>query len=175
MSEESKTVEFEALIEKFDFNHWQHHVPIPEEFLSDLMDNEHRRVMVWVDELGPFHMAVLKAKTCWYLLLNKEIRTKISKDVGHPVKIRCQRDHSEFGHEVPEEFSILLDQDEEAGEIFHALTKGKQRSLVYLVTKVKNPESRMKKSLAIMHHLRLSKGNLDYKQLNELIKYYNNL
>lgn len=167
-------IEFEAQIEKFDYNHWQHHVPVPIEYLSELMDEKHRRVLVWVDDFGPHHMALLKAKDCWYLLLNKQIRSKIQKDAGHQVQLKVDRDHSEFGHEVPEEFSVLLDQDEEAAEVFYALTVGKQRSLIYLVSKVKNPESRMNKSLAIVHHLRLSQGKLDYKQLNELIKQYNN-
>lgn len=69
----------------------------------------------------------------------------------------------------------MLDQDEQGNELFHALTKGKQRSLVYLVTKVKNSDSRLNKSLAIIEHLKDVKGQLDFKMLNEKIKYYNNL
>jgi len=68
-----------------------------------------------------------------------------------------------------------LDQDEEGNAFFRSLTPGKQRSLIYIVTTVKNPESRMKKSLAIIHHLKLAKGKLDFRQLNTWIKYYNNL
>ena len=68
-----------------------------------------------------------------------------------------------------------MDQDEEGATYFKRLTPGKQRMMVYTVTKVKNPESKMKKALAIIHHLKLAKGKLDYKQLNELIKYYNKL
>jgi hypothetical protein len=55
------------------------------------------------------------------------------------------------------------------------LTKGKQRGLIYIVTKVKNTNSRLNKSLAIIEHLKDVKGNLEYKMLNEKIKYYNNL
>jgi hypothetical protein len=33
----------------------------------------------------------------------------------------------------------------------------------------------MRKSLAILYHLKLGKGKLDFRQLNEWIKRYNNL
>lgn len=168
-------VDFKGILSKFDFNHWQYHIPVPDQLVSELMDESHRRVLVWLDQTGPYHMALFKAKTCWYILINQQLRYRLEIEEGNQVNIKIERDHSEFGHEVPEEFQVMLDQDEEASTIFRALTPGKQRSLVYLVTKVKNPESRMKKSLAIMHHLRLSKGKIDGKQLNELIKYYNNL
>jgi hypothetical protein len=167
--------EFNGILSKFDFNHWQYHIPVPDELLPKLMDETHRRVLIWLNQEGPYHMALFKAKTCWYILINQQLRTKFKLEEGDNVSVKIDRDLSEFGHEVPEEFTVMLDQDEEANTIFRALTPGKQRSLIYLVTKVKNPESRMKKSLAIMHHLRLSKGNIDGKQLNELIKYYNNL
>ncbi|MHA7128730.1 YdeI/OmpD-associated family protein [Algoriphagus namhaensis] len=168
-------VKFEAKIEKFDFNHWQHHVPFPEEHLPFFATGNTYRVLAWFDTLGPFHLAILKSSEGWYLLINQEIRKKIGKKAGQAVQVKVERDESEFGHEVPEEFSVLLDQDEIAAKYFCSLTKGKQRSLIYLVTKVKNPESRMKKSLAIAEHLKRSQGALDFRQLNELIKYYNNL
>ena len=86
-----------------------------------------------------------------------------------------EKDLSEYGHEMPEEMQVLLDQDEVGSGYFYGLTKGKQRGLVYIVTKVKNINSRLNKSLAILEHLKDVKGKLDYKMLNEKIKYYNNL
>jgi hypothetical protein len=167
--------DFKGILSKFDFHHWQYHIPVPDELLSKLMDENNRRILVWLDQTGPYHMALFKAKTCWYILINQQLRSILEIEEGNKVNIKIERDPSEFGHEVQEEFTVMLDQDDEANQIFSNLSPGKQRSLIYLVTKVKNPESRMKKSLAIMHHLRLSKGKIDGKQLNELIKYYSNL
>ena len=69
----------------------------------------------------------------------------------------------------------MLDQEETAKEIFESLTPGKQRTLIYIVLKVKNTDSRIRKALAIVEHLNESKGDLDFKRLNVLIKHYNNL
>jgi len=170
-----KMISFQANLESFDFNHWSYHVPVPDDIAAQMMDGNHRRVKVKFETLGPFPMALMKSKEYWYILVNQEIRKKLGIDSGHKVMVEIERDHSEYGHEVPEEFSVLLDQDKAGCAYFKALTPGKQRSLIYIVSKVKNPESRMKKSLAILHHLRLAKGSLDFKQLNDIIKYYNNL
>ncbi len=166
---------FSGTLGKFDFNHWHYHIPVPDEISDQLMDEKHRRVLIWIKDAGPYHMALMKAKECWYVLVNQELRKKLSLDEEKSFPVKIERDHSEFGHEVPEELQVLLDQDEEGNGYFRQLTPGKQRSLIYLVTTVKNPESRMKKSLAIIHHLKQAKGKLDFKQLQVWIKHYTNL
>jgi len=168
-------MDFQGKLEKFDFNHWHFHIPVSDEIVNQMMDEQHRRVLIWIQGSGPYHLALMKSKKYWYILVNQELRKRLELDETHQFQVRIERDHSEFGHDVPEELQVLLDQDVEGNGFFRNLTPGKQRSLIYLVTTVKNPESRMKKSLAIINHLKLSKGKLDFKQLNSLIKYYNNL
>ena len=107
--------------------------------------------------------------------MNQELRKKLELDEERSFSVKTDRDHSEFGHDIPDQFQILSDQDEEGNNFFRALTPGKQRSLIFIVTTVKNSESRMRKSLAILYHLKLGKGKLDFRQLNEWIKRYNNL
>jgi hypothetical protein len=168
-------ISFEEKLGKFDFNHWHYHIPVPDAIAAQMMDESHRRVLIWIKDSGPYHMALMKAKECWYVLVNQELRKKLDLDEEKSFSVKIDRDHSEFGHDIPDEFQILLDQDEEGNNFFRALTPGKQRSLIFIVTTVKNSESRMRKSLAIIHHLKLAKGKLDFKQLNEWIKHYNNL
>ncbi|RAI94122.1 YdeI/OmpD-associated family protein [Algoriphagus yeomjeoni] len=168
-------IEFQGKLAAFEFNHWQYHIPISDGISKQMMDENHRRVLVWIKNEGPFHMALMKAKDYWYVLINQELRKRLNLSEETSFSLKIDRDHSEYGHEMPEELQVLMDQDEEGATFFKSLTPGKQRMMVYTVTKVKNPESRMKKALAIIHHLKLVKGKLDYKQLNELIKYYNKL
>lgn len=168
-------IEFQGKLAAFEFNHWQYHIPLSEEISNQMKDENHRRVLVWIKDRGPYHMALMKSKDYWYVLVNQDLRTHLKLDGKHLFPVKIERDHSEYGHEMPEELQVLMDQDEEGAHFFKKLTPGKQRMMVYTVTKVKSPESRMKKALAIIHHLKLVKGKLDYKQLNELIKYYNKL
>jgi len=168
-------ISFNGTLRRFDFNHWSYHIPVPDEIATQMMDEKHRRVLIFINDSGPYHMALMKAKECWYLLVNRDLRTKHELNENNSFVVKIERDHSEFGHELPNELRVLLDQDEEGNAHFRKLTPGKQRGLVYIVTTVKNPESRMRKSLAIVHHLKVANGKLDYKQLNEYIKHYNNL
>jgi hypothetical protein len=168
-------ITFNGTLENFDYNHWSYHIPVPDALAAQMMDEKHRRVLVWIKDAGPYHMALMKAKEYWYVLVNQELRTNLNLEGEKSFPVKMDRDHSEFGHVIPEELQVLLDQDDEGNDYFRKLTPGKQRGLVYIVSKVKNPDSRMRKSLAILHHLKLAKGELDYKQLNVLIKHYNNL
>jgi hypothetical protein len=168
-------LEFSGTLERFDFNHWSYHIPVSDEISAQMIDENHRRVLVWIKDSGPYHMALMKSKEYWYLLVNQELRKKFRLDHERSFPVKISRDLSEFGHDTPEELQSLLEQDEEGNNYFRQLTPGKQRSLIYIVTTVKNPESRMRKSLAIVHHLKQAKGKLDFKKLNEVIKYYNNL
>ena len=74
---------------------------------------------------------------------------------------------------MPEELQVMLDQEPAAAAVFDLLTSGKKRSLIYLVSKVKSVPSRINKALAIVEHLKTCGESLDFKALNELIKYYN--
>lgn len=166
---------FESTLENFGSTLWQYHVPIPDEIALSLIEGENRRVICSLDNTSGYHAALMKCKDYWFILVNQKLRNELGKQEGHQVKVQLEKDNTTYGHKMPEELQMLLDQDPEAFSYFDSLTIGKQRSLIYIVTRVKNSDSRLKKALAISSHLKLSKGQLDFKHLNEQIKYFNNL
>ncbi len=87
--------------------------------------------------------------------------------------VKLSPDDSTYGMDMPEELMILLDQDPEGNEYFHQLTPVNNETSSTIVSKVKSPESRLNKALAIVHHLKERNGKLDFKLLNEVIKDYN--
>jgi len=111
----------------------------------------------------------------YFILINKQVRDQLGLALGDPVEIRLEADQSEYGMPMPDELQVTLAQDEMASRHFHALTPGKQRNLIYIVSRVKSTDSRIRKALAIAEHLNASRGKLDFKALNEVIKRYNNL
>jgi uncharacterized protein YdeI (YjbR/CyaY-like superfamily) len=109
----------------------------------------------------------------YFILINKTRVKKLGISVNEEVSLALEKDLSEYGHEVPESFAMLLEEDEEGSKYFHQLTPAKKRSLIYLVGSVKNIDSQLNKGLAILDHLKAEQGNLDFKKLNQLIKEYN--
>jgi hypothetical protein len=166
---------FLSTLEDFHTNLWRFHLPVPEEIAAQFIEGDNKRVRVHLEGIPVFPAALMKTKEYWFILLNKPNREKLKIAEGDKLTMTLEKDHSEYGHDMPEEMQVLLDQDEVGSRYFYDLTKGKQRGLVYIVTKVKNTNSRLNKALAIIEHLKDVKGKLDYKMLNEKIKYYNNL
>jgi len=160
-------------LEKFDSNLWGHHFPIPDDIASRFIEGNNRRVTCRINETHTMQCALMPSSKGYFLLINKSLVAKLGLTIGEKVVLELEKDRSEFGHEVPEVFSALLEQEEEGREYFYKLTPGKQRSLIYLAGKVKNIDSQMGKTLAILQHLKDEKGKLDFKKLNILIKEYN--
>jgi len=160
-------------LKKFNSPLWGYHFPIPDQIANKYIEGNNRRVLCTIDGLHKMQCALMPGKEGYFILMNKNLVDKLKLNLEQQVKLSLEKDHSEFGHEVPESFQALLDQDEEGRKYFDALTPGKQRSLVYIVGKVKNVDSQLNKSMAILDHLKASKGKLDFKQLNALIKQYN--
>ncbi|WP_158856532.1 YdeI/OmpD-associated family protein [Lunatibacter salilacus] len=166
---------FQSTLENFNTRLWQFHVPVPDELAALFIEGDNKRVICKINNAAPYPAALIKNQDYWFILVNKQFRQRLNLSEGDKVNVTLEKDYSEYGHEMPEELQVLMDQDEEGNRFFQELTKGKQRALIFLVNKVKNPNSRLNKSLAIISHLKEVNGALDFKALNEKIKYYNNL
>ena len=71
---------------------------------------------------------------------------------------------------VPEEVTELWNLDPEARRVFHVLTPGHQRNLLYQIDKLKRPESRAKRTVQFHEYLKAVNGQLDYRALNAWVK-----
>ncbi|WP_209328783.1 YdeI/OmpD-associated family protein [Lunatimonas salinarum] len=169
------TLSFASPLLDFHSSLWRYHLPVPDSIANKFIEGDNRRVLVWVENSPKLHLALMKHRDYWFVLINKALVASLSIHEAQTLQVRMEKDRSTYGHEMPVELEEILNQDEAAHDYFHALTMGKQRSLIYLVSNVKNTQSRLNKALAISSHLVEAKGNLDFKQLNEKIKYYNNL
>jgi len=126
-----------------------------------------------VDGVFSFHGAIMpEGGGKYFINFNKQNSRKYNLTDGQILNIELLKDDSKYGIPMPEEFQELLYQDVEGDELFHALTPGKQRSLLHLIGKVKSPEIRIRKGLIIFNHLKANLGKLDFKQLHQDFKEY---
>jgi len=84
-----------------------------------------------------------------------------------------KKDESKYGMPMPEEFDELMKIDDELNEVFHKLTPGKQRSLLHIIGKAKRSETRLNKAIVISEYLKQVNGKIDFKQLQQAFKDYN--
>lgn len=84
--------------------------------------------------------------------------------------IELEKDMTKYGTAMSDEFAVVLEQDQEGSAIFHRLTPGKQRTLIYFSDNVKSSDIKIRRALVVMRHLVESQGELDYKRLNVMVK-----
>jgi hypothetical protein len=166
-------ISFIAKIEQFDSNLWGYHFMVPDNMANIFIEGDNRRVICTIAQSHKINSALMPSKLGYFILVNAEIRKKFNLHIGSEVSIELEKDRSEFGMPMPDEFREVLEQDELGSKFFYALTPGKQRTLLYMIGKVKNTDSKIRKSLAVMQHLCLNKGVLDFKLLNETMKEFN--
>lgn len=163
---------FTGIFSVFKDKLWSYHVMIPPKIAEELISNcTDKRVICKVGKEYSFQCAMLPdGNGGYFVMFNKARRKELNLNIGDAVEITLLPDLSEYGLPFPEELQELLYQDPEADSLFHKLTMGKQRSLIHIVGKYKNVETRLNKAIVIVNHLKNRSGILDFKILNEDFK-----
>ncbi len=174
--EKIRPVKFNTTLSRFDSKLWGHHISVPDDVSQHFLDKDAKRFVCTFNDTVSFQCALMpKGNGSYFINVNKEVRTKLHLRVGMEVAVELKKDESKYGLPMPEEFEELLYQDPEGNELFHALTPGKQRNLLYIVGKPKNTETRLKKAIVVIEHLKVNQGKIDFKRLNEDMKNANQI
>lgn len=120
-----------------------------------LTKGRNRRVICAVNDMAPLHAAILRSDALgFYVNISNTACKKMGIRVGSTVKATVKIDDSEYQFQMPDEFAEVLDTDPEAMEIFKSLTDGNKRSLIFLVSQIKNTDKRIERALKIADKLR---------------------
>lgn len=165
-------MEFTSQLQLFENTDlWAYYLPVPGEVAQVFIEGDDRRVWCELEGKHKFQCALMpKGDGGWFVLVNKKIRDKLGLVKEQVVRVVLEKDRSQYGLPVPEELLELLAQDEEGNRLFHALTIGKQRNLIYLNGQVKSPDLRLRRALIIVNHLKVNRGAIDFKALYQEIK-----
>ncbi len=152
---------------------WPLHFKIPKAIAKKFMDGDNKRIKCIINSTLTLHSAMLSNPEGYFIMLSKPNARKLNIQVGEHAHLEIEKEASKYGMPMPEEMEMVLDSEKETLEYFEKLTPGKQRSLIYLVRKIKNPDIKVRRALSIVEHLKREKGILDFKKLNEVIKEFN--
>jgi hypothetical protein len=162
---------FIALLDKFDSNLWHFHVPVPKKTADKFIDGNDRRIVCTLNKTETFQAALMPdGKGDFFILVNKKLRDKLKVQDMDEILVELEKDTSEFGLPMPEEFAELLEQDDQGKDHFMALTDGKKRTLLYIIGKPKGADLRIRNGIAVLTHLKRNEGKINFKQLNLDIK-----
>ena len=164
-------MEFEARLENFNTRLWSYHIKVPLTIARHFFEQGDKRVVATLDGTVEIQCAIMPAgDDVYFINLNKKVRGQLRLKVGSKVHVQLKKDESEYGLPFPDELKAVLEQDEAGNQLFHALTPGKQRNMIYAVNQVKNPDLRIQRSLVMIEHLKKNQGKINFKQLYEELR-----
>lgn len=154
-------------------NLWGLYFKIPESVAKKFSNGKDKRIIAKFNNQIEHHCAIMFSQEGPFIMINKSLVKKIKIEIGERVEIEITKDTSEYGMPISEEFEAVILGDDAVFPFFDQLTPGKKRNLIHLVNKIKSPDIKINRSMAIAAHLAESKGKIDFKQLNEKIKEFN--
>jgi len=167
----NRSVRFTSVLEQSRNKLWGAHLAVPDEVVERLAGSGSRRVLCTLNASVEYPSALVpRGDGSFVIRVNKRIREKFSLGTGSRLRVVLRRDESRYGLPMPEELDEELRQDGEGHRLFHPLTAGRQRTLLYLVDSAKGADTRIKRAVAVVRHLKTNHGRLNYKQLNDLIR-----
>ena len=169
MPKSQKHVEFETELVMSTTGSGWHFLLVTNDIVAELgFDGKYRRVVCTINDGEAFQCALLPWGDLFYIIVNQKKRLGIV--AGDIVRVRLARDESKYGLPMPEEFREVLNQDPEGDRLFHGLTAGKQRSILYQLSKPKDIDVRIHQALLIVDHLKENDGRIVDKLLYEELK-----
>ncbi len=162
---------FTSVLERSDNKLWGCHFRIPSRIAKQLMNGDGRRVVCTLNDAAEYQRAMIPhGNGSFVITVNKKLRDSLGLTFGMEVEVSLRRDESQYGLPLPKELQALLRQDEEGNALFHALTRGRQRTLLYIIGSAKSSEKRIARAIAVVNHLKANKGAINYKQLYASLK-----
>lgn len=129
-----------------------------------------RRVVCTINGTESFQCALLPSDGDFVIVVNKVKRDKLKIVDGDRIAVELKADESKYGLPMPEELREVLDQDPDGDKLFHSLTPGKQRSILYFVGKVKDIDRRIHTALIFIEHLKQNDGKIIEDKLQAELK-----
>ena len=171
MSQPQKSVKFKTdLVESTTGSGW-HFLLVTKNVVDKFgFEDKFRRVVCTMNGGESFQCALLPWGDLFYIIVNKKKRDAIGIVAGDVVNVLLNRDESKYGLPMPEEFEEVLKQDSDGDRLFHNLTAGKQRSILYQLSKPKDIDLRIHQALLIVGHLKENDGKINDKKLYEELK-----
>jgi len=167
----NRSVRFTSVLEKSRNKLWGAHLAVPDEVVERLAGSRSRRVLFTLNASVTYPSALMgRGDGSFVIRVNKTIREKLSLRSGSRVRVVLRRDESRYGLPMPEELEEVLRQDSECQRLFHSLTTGRQRTLLYLVDSATRVDTRIQRAVSVVRHPRTNHGKINYKQLSELIR-----
>lgn len=134
-----------------------HSLVLPEKIIRPFLDENLKRVRAIASfntKEITFYGAIQKRGDHHYMMFGKRYQKELGIFPNDYFKLQLFEDTSKYGVAMPEELEAVLLSDFDEYEIFESLTDGKKGGLIYAITRYKNTQTRIDKSLLMCENLK---------------------
>lgn len=137
------------------FSSGMHYIIVDKDIVDTFKNLGDMRAVCKLNDQVEFHCAFMPKKEGGHFVnIGTTICKKLKIKEGSTVIATFTVDKTVYQFEMPEELIEVLDLDTDANNIFHSLTEGNQRGLIYLVKQVKSSDKRIERALKIADRLK---------------------
>jgi hypothetical protein len=141
------------LLEKF--SNGMRYIMLDKKTITAITKGGNKRAICKLNEAVEFHCALMpKKEGGYFVIIGSTICKKLKLKEGSKISATFIIDKTDYQFDMPEELKEVLNSDKEGNKLFHALTEGNQRGLIYLVTQIKSVDKRIERALKIMERIK---------------------
>ncbi len=134
-----------------------HSIQIPEKIARPFVDTNQKRVKVvasFEDRQLELHAALQKRKGSFFIMFSKGNQKAIGVFPNDYFQLQLFKDTTKYGVKMSEELEAVLMSDYDAFKEFETLTDGKKRGIIYMISRYKNSQTRIDKSIVLCENLK---------------------
>lgn len=131
-----------------------HIVPVPEGFAAEFRAARIRRLICTINGHALKRALQNHADGGSFIILGQPTLAELGLKRGARVAVELRADPQPDALDMPEEFALVLAQDEPARTRWATFTPGRQRSLLHYVASAKQEPTRIKRSLELARKIR---------------------
>jgi hypothetical protein len=142
-----------SLLEKF--SNGMRYIMLDKKTIAAITKGGNKRAICKLNEAVEFHCALMpKKEGGYFVIIGSTVCKKLKLKEGSKISATFIIDKTDYQFDMPEELKEVLNSDKEGNKLFHALTEGNQRGLIYLVTQIKSVDKRIERALKIMERIK---------------------
>ncbi len=137
------------------FTNGMHFLAVSTSTANKYIDGKNRRALCIINKTEKLHVGFMPKKDGnYFITIGAMVLKKLHLKNGDEVTASFEKDDTTYQFNMPEELQEVLDTDDEANKIFHSLTDGNKRGIIYLVTLVKSSDKKIERALKIADKLK---------------------
>ena len=149
------TITFTSLISRLQHLLNVHYITVASNVVAKLGGTMNVRLLCAINNAAAFQCGLVAlGEGAAYISINNKRIKQLGLKEGDIVHIALEKDISEYGMEMPDALTALLEQDYKGMICFQNLTAGKQRYIIHHISAVKNPQLRVDRAIMLLENLK---------------------